>query len=646
MIILFGEIRRKQKIISIDCNNYLDLIQFIRIYQQFSVQFLAIICVVTKDNNCKSYISQMDTKDFNKTLLFMKQNEILAEYASDSINKLFVNSVFIKDQILLNLLRGNFSYYLINKIKLEEKYIITNNIINISLNDALLLTINNMRIISSLERARKRNKDQIYLLSGFNNPFGNLNNLTTDFSEYQIAIYTCLMNYRGIVFRFKILNQRFHSLIDKRNKELLNFVFILYNLTFIVKICQIIIILFYLYSFNRVLAEIINSLIAKFDIVFDDEHDFKKIFTRKINLLESLINEKNYNPGNTINRINKNCSNYENIVRKNKKMEQNLNRNKKFDNEEDKPLEYNDNQKFINWIDIYKKGYNKPYIIFIIIIIIIDFIVFGFFLGLWKRYESQSILTFDLIHDSWDFERHTLTIINFYHHMIFMNQTLDNISNDYFHENNNSCIENFLIILTEYNKLRKKIDNTDIIKSYNELCEYNCQSLYDFIGNLSNSWIDTLKIIEIEYGKDINIHKNNFIKQCENTKVFAVNSVTTFFQGFYQKCFNEMITITDRSYEGLINKLFNSHLSNLTLTFLNVLRFIVYILGKVAYSESFEKILEILETVIVISLILYISVEILLFIIFIFIYIWNINLECRNMFILKHVFEVTKINDV
>jgi len=82
------------------------------------------------------------------------------------------------------------------------------------------------------------------------------------------------------------------------------------------------------------------------------------------------------------------------------------------------------------------------------------------------------------------------------------------------------------------------------------------------------------------------------------------------------------------------------------LTFLNVLRFIVYILGKVEYSESFEKILEILETVIVISLILYISVEILLFIIFIFIYIWNINIECRNMFILKHVFEVTNINDV
>ena len=288
-------------------------------------------------------------------------------------------------------------------------------------------------------------------------------------------------------------------------------------------------------------------------------------------------------------------------------MEQNLNINKKFDNEEDKSLEYKDNQKFINWIDIYKKGYNKPYIIFIIIIVIIDYVVFGFLYGLWKRYESQSILTFDLIHDSWDFERLTLTIINYYHHMIFMNQTLDDISNNYFHENNNSCIENFLIILTKYNKLRKKIDNTDIIKSYNELCEYNCQSLYDFI--------------------------------------VVVNSVTTLFQGFYQKCFNEMITLTDRTYEGLINKLFNSHLPNLTSTFFNVIRYIIYIIGKVAYSESFEKILEILEKVIVISLILYISVEIL-FIIFIFIYIWNINIESRNMFILKHVFEVTNINDV
>jgi len=274
--------REKQNIIYNDCNNYLDLIQFIRVFQQFSVQYLTIICVVIKDDYCKSYISKFDTEDFNQTLFFKEQNEILAEYGSDSINQLIVNSESIKDEDLLNLLKANFSYYLISKKKVENKYNITSNIINISLNDALLLTSNNMRIIVSSEsRAKNRNKEPIYLLSGFTNPFENLKNTSEDLSEYQIAAYTYLMNFRGTVFRFSTLNQRFHSLINIRNNELLNFVYILHNVIFVVMIFQIITILFYLYSYNSVLSEIINSIIAKFDILFDNELDFRQIYTHK-----------------------------------------------------------------------------------------------------------------------------------------------------------------------------------------------------------------------------------------------------------------------------------------------------------------------------------------------------------------------------
>ena len=105
------------------------------------------------------------------------------------------------------------------------------------------------------------------------------------------------MNFRRTVFRFTTLNQRFHALITKRNNDLLNFIYILHNIIFIIMIFQIIILLIYIYTYNSVLAEIINSIIAKFDIIFDNENDFKKIYTRKINLLESLVNEKNYNPG-------------------------------------------------------------------------------------------------------------------------------------------------------------------------------------------------------------------------------------------------------------------------------------------------------------------------------------------------------------
>ena len=106
-----------------------------------------------------------------------------------------------------------------------------------------------------------------------------------------------------------------------------------------------------------------------------------------------------------------------------------------------------------------------------------------------------------------------------------------------------------------------------------------------------------------------------------------------------------MMSFTDRSYAGLIDKLFNYDFPNFVSTSLNVTRYILYIIGKVAYSETFGKIMEILGNVILISLILYISIECLHFIFFFFVYIWNINIECRNMFILKKVFEVTNLND-
>ena len=500
-------------------------------------------------------------------------------------------------------------------------------------------------IVSSESRDKNRNKEPIYLLSGFIYPFSNLINSTEDLSEYQIAVYTYLMNFRGTVLRFTTLNQRFHYLINKRNDELLYFIYILHHIIFFVMILQIITILFYLYTFNSVLAEIINSLIAKFDLIFDNEFDFKQMYIRKINLLESLINEKNYNPSHSIYNLNKNCNRYETLAGINKKTDQKLNINKKNDNEGEKPVEYKDNQKFINWADIYNRGYDKFYIIFIIIILIIDIIIYGVFYGIWKYYENKSILTFDLIRDCWDFERYTLRIINFYHHMIFMNQTLDNISDDYFAENNYSAVENFLMIFYEYNKLRRRKNNTDAIKSYFDYCEFNCQSLFDFMGSMNNSWLDTLKIINVKYGKDINIQKQGFINQCENEKVFVLNSGTTILQGYYQKCFNEMLSFTDRSYAGLIDKLFNYHLPNLTSIFLNVTRYILYIIGKLAYSESFEKIINILGNAIILALILYISAEILLFTFFFFVYIWNINIECRNMFILKRVFDVTNLND-
>ena len=642
IIILILKIRIKQTEISTDCDNYLDLIQFIRVFQQFSVQFLTIVCVVySPEGECKSYLSSLDKPNFNQTLFTMKQIGVLAELCSESINKLILNSESIHDTILQNLLKGNFTYNLISKKKMNNIYNISNTELDLSLNDALFLTSNNMRIIVSSEsRLKYRDKEPIYLLSSYESPFDNVFNLEEDLSDYQIAVYTYLMNFRGFVVRFSILNNRFHTLINIRNNELLNIVYIFHNIIFVVMIFQIITILCYLYTYNSVLTEIINSLIAKFDIIFDNENDFKKLYTRKINLLESLVNEKNYNLGNSINDINKNCVKYENLVGLNKKNEQRLNINKRYEKEEEKPIVFKDNQKYINWVDIYKKGYDRFYIIFTIIIALIDIMVYGVIYSIWKSYEAKSKETLELIDDSWSFERYTLRIINFYHHMIFANQTLDNITSDYFTENNYTCIENFLIVLNSYNELRRKKEESNIFKSFSDYCDYTCESLYNYMESLENSWSSALKEME-----DTNAYKKGFINHCENVTTFILNSVTPAFQGFYQKCIDAMILFKDRSYDELIKKLFYSDLPTVTTIFLNVTRYILYIIGKVSYSGSFDTIIGILANTIIISLVMYIVSECLLFVFFFFVYFWNINIECKNMFILKRVFEVTNSND-
>ena len=545
-------------------------------------------------------------------------------------------------------MKGNFTYNLINKKKMNNIYNISKNTIDVSMNDALLLTSNNMRIIVSKEsRLKTRNKEPIFLLSGYTNPFKYLNNLTEDLSEYQVAVYTYLLNFKGLVLRFSDLNQRFHTLINIRNDELLNTFYILHNIIFAVMICQIITFLLYLYIYNSILSEIINSIISKFDIVFDSENDFKKLFIHKINLLDSLVNNKNSNIGDSINNINKNCSKYEKLVGVNKITEQRLNINKKLEkDDEEKQIVFNDNQKYINWIDIYNKGYDRFYIIFTILILLFDVIIYIIVFALWKNYETKYKLTLSLIHDSWNFERYTLRLINFYYHMIFANQTLDEITNDYFVGSEHSCIENFLIVLRSYNVLRRqKRESGGVFKSYDDFCEYNCKSLFDYSKIISNSLKTTLNIMEDKYGINQNGLIEKFIQQCENSQIFITKTIISSLQGFYQKCIDSMIQFSDRTYEGLIKKLFYSDLPLVSSVFFNVITYILNIIGKESYTGSFEQIINLLEKTIIISLVLYIATECLLLLFFFFIYIYNINTECKDMYILKKVFEITNTND-
>ena len=65
----------------------------------------------------------------------------------------------------------------------------------------------------------------------------------------------------------------------------------------------------------------INSIIIRFDIIFDDDNDFRKIFTTKICQLEELINTYPSKPINSMREINKNYAKYKNLMTTKKRNE-------------------------------------------------------------------------------------------------------------------------------------------------------------------------------------------------------------------------------------------------------------------------------------------------------------------------------------
>ena len=649
MIVLILQLKILQSTISLYYENLFSFHQTIRTFQQFSYAFFTIMCIAKYENGtCSPYISSLDTKDFNQTLFNIEQNEILSEAFATHVSKVILNSETIKDSILYKLLQGNITYHLMNVKKYNNTYEIFMSNIYTTFTEALLLLSNNMRIIVSKEsRSKTRKEEPIFLLSGLEEPFNNIKNTKEDFSDYQISTYSYLINYRLYVQTCSSVSQRLFDIINEINKKLINIVNIFHNIIFIVMIFQIITIIFYLITFNRILAQIINSVIIKFDLVFDNDNDFKKLFSIKIEQLESIICVYINNPINYINDINKNCLKYKNLLNTKKKNDQRLNINKKNIAEEDENIAFKDKKKYVHWIEIYKKGYDKFYIVFTIIIAIIDLIVYIIIFGIWSDYSMKSGATLELIYYSWNFESDTLRLVNFYQTMTFNNQTLDDITRDYFSNSKYNCIERIQQMLFSYYELRQKRQKIDgIYKTFGEFSDYNCKSLYEYIYSIKdNSFTKTIEIMEDKYNKNKEKIIKNFIEECESTQSFIGESVTPAFQSLYQKIMDSMLMLNNRTYEAMIDTIFNSNLPLISSIFLNITRYIIYIVGKIIYTDAANKIIQIMENTIIITLILYICSEITLIILFFFIYIWNMNTECKNMFKLKSVFEITNSNE-
>ena len=252
MVVLIIQLRVLKNDLSQYYNNYFDLHQFVRTFQQFSVGFMTVVCIVKDDyGNCGRYLSSLDTEEFNQTLFIMEQNAILVESCSNYITKIIKNSESIHDNLLIGLFKGNISYHIVSSKKTSKIYYFTYSDISYPFSEALILLSNNMRIIISSEsKVKTRDKEPIFLISGTDNPFQNVKNNSEIISDFQIAVYTFLINYRLFVVRFSDISSRLNELIKIKNLKILKILNIFHNIIFLIIIFQIKKIIFYLLTFN------------------------------------------------------------------------------------------------------------------------------------------------------------------------------------------------------------------------------------------------------------------------------------------------------------------------------------------------------------------------------------------------------------
>ena len=622
---------------------YYELNHLIRVIHRFSFAFPAVICIAKSKNStkCENYMSGADTIKFNQTLYLLELNKALAEISYDAINSIVQDVNILNYKKLINFFMDYTKFYTLNMEVNNGNSIFYKKENKMTFSESLLLIGNAINII-----ANKRTNAPIFLLSGVNSNFENLK-LINDLDDYVSSVYNFLLNYDNF-----ISNMDTAGLIIKT--ELTNITLFLetyfkyfHNIIFIIMIIQILIIIIYLIVFDKIISEIINYIILNFDTTYDSEYDFQRLYNIKISQIETLLQIYTSNPIITINAMNKNCSKFKTLENARKKEEHRTNMNKnKISNEKQYKILFN-KEKYVKWHEILTNGQNTFYILFTIIIFIVYIIVYMAIYICFNNYFSTRNLILSLTEEAWNNEKMVYTIANYYKTMMLYNMTINEMTKNYYSNSEQKTIidqiENSLYSILSFSKTQKTIPSL-----YKDFCyflddECDCNSLYNYYMNDSNSaFYKATKAMEKNYG--IYGLKNIFIQSCIEYELIIDHDALPAFQSLYQKIINSIVSLNDFSYEGLIDKLFSRDFKITTAIFLYNVQYITNIYGKLSYTNARMNLFAFLDENIYLSLILYCVSEVTMFLIFLLIYVRNMNNKCRNMWKLKKIFQITDSN--
>jgi hypothetical protein len=189
-----------------------------------------------------------------------------------------------------------------------------------------------------------------------------------------------------------------------------------------------------------------------------------------------------------------------------------------------------------------------------------------------------------------------------------------------------------------FDSFKEKSEITNIYSDFGDE-EFTCETFFE----MNNENIEILK--QNDDGRQLGDIKDKLIKICGNSRLTETNDIITSLQKHYQRIKNGIVSITDFSFDGVINHINSGVLGQITVFFNCILIYVLEVTNNMPHKKGVDNLLALLWRNILLTEGIYICLDFVLIILSIFFFILNIKNYCDQLFLLKKIFKIFEIQE-
>ena len=266
---------------------------------------------------------------------------------------------------------------------------------------------------------------------------------------------------------------------------------------------------------------------------------------------------------------------------------------------------------------------------------------------MWMKHNSRVLNLNNLIAKDFALETSLYKAINIYDLMIFNNYTFDELSQNIFKDSDSDSNQNngYSLIKSFYEDLQYAFNNkkeknklSKIYDDFENVSNFTCEYLYE-MNNEEMKYLQNNSEI-----KNIYNIKEILIEICKETRVDESNDIISAFEYHFQYNRNNILYLTDFSYEGLINHINSGIPGKITVFFNCIIIYVLNIINVQPLEIAINKLMDLIYRNILITEAIFMGLDIL-YILVIFVFILKIKNFGKQIILLKKIFKIFEIEE-